>query len=576
LSDEIINAIVNIKRRVDYSIFNFFIKGERKGVYMEQYRVLLVDDELEIRDGMEEKVDWEGNGFLICGVAENGREAYELAMQLTPDVILTDIKMPFMDGLELSEKVLQDMPKTKIVVFSGFDDFEYAQKAIELGVEEYILKPISAKALEDSLQKLKIKMDEEIASKRNVERLQQMYNESYPALQEHFLINIMEGFFSDEEANEKAKKYGKEITKELKTVCVINYDGDKDKMPENNFFRGREELIPVAIKKNLEEALKNRFESLIFHYYNNIVVVVALDTKEELVELTARVNETCREIRKMTGIGITAGIGNLYHGFSELKYSYQEAFRALDYSILLNDEAQFVVGIKDINKGERSSTPHVEEYQERNLISAIKSNNVILITEIIEEYFQRLKESGIPYYQYHTYVLELFAILLKLINSYQCDYDFIFVEGDTSNISSVLEGHSLDYICEWMIKIASKVADWLKRERLDMGKDLVTKAKAFIEENYTNENCSLEELCKNLHVNPTYFSSVFKKETGENFITHLTELRINMAAYLLDSTEDKTYIIAAKVGYTEPNYFSYLFKKKTGMSPSAYRKRGEI
>lgn len=153
---------------------------------MEYYKILLVDDELEIRDGMIQKLDWHQLGYDVAAAAENGVEALEKADQVQPDVIMTDIRMPFMDGLEFIEKVIERLPAVKIIVFSGFDDFEYAQKAINLGVEEYILKPISAKQLEESLIKLKKKMDEELARKRDIAILRRSYEESFPILREQF------------------------------------------------------------------------------------------------------------------------------------------------------------------------------------------------------------------------------------------------------------------------------------------------------------------------------------------------------------------------------------------------------
>lgn len=543
---------------------------------MEPYRVLLVDDELEIREGMEEKVSWEDCGYTICGVAENGMEAYEKTLQLLPDVILTDIKMPFVDGLELTKMVLKSMPATRIVVFSGFDDFEYAQEAIKLGVEEYILKPISAKALEESLNKLKIKMDKELASKRNIRRLEQAYEESFPALQEHFLMNIVEGFFSDEEARMKALIYGKEIAGEFKTICIVNSETEKEKISDKNFFKHKEELIPISIKKILGDTLRNRYENLIFHYHNNVVLVAAFDGKEEIGKFTNIINEACKDIKKVININITAGIGNLYRSWNSLQYSYNEALRALDYSILLSKENDFAIYIKDINEEEKDSTLHFDEYRERNLINAIKKDNEREIEGIINIYFGKLKEKRLPYYQYQAYVLEVLSVVLKIMNTYRCDYELIFEEERVDYISTVLSGHSLDYMGEWLISIAKKVAKWMRTKRKDAGTDLVDRAKIYMNENYMKEEFSLDELCDYLHVNPTYFSSVFKKKTGENFIAYLTNLRLSKASYLLDATEDKTYIIAKKVGYSEPNYFSYLFKKRIGMSPTMYRGRGKV
>lgn len=149
---------------------------------MDLYRVLLVDDEEDIRVGISRKMDWEGLGFALVGEAENGQEALELAEQLKPDVVLTDIKMPFMDGLELCRILTQRLPAAKFVVFSGFDEFEYAKQAIRMNVSEYILKPINAPELSEVLRKLKSQLDAERAQGRNMEMLRRRYEENLPVL----------------------------------------------------------------------------------------------------------------------------------------------------------------------------------------------------------------------------------------------------------------------------------------------------------------------------------------------------------------------------------------------------------
>ena len=160
---------------------------------MGQYRVIVVDDEEEIREGIIRKIDWNALGYEVVGSAENGVEALELAEHLHPDVIMTDIKMSFMDGLQLCEHIAEKMPSVKMIIFSGFDDFEYAQKAIKLNVTEYLLKPVNAQELTQTLKKLKSQLDQELADQRDIEKLRRNYEESLPVLREQFLVGLLEG-----------------------------------------------------------------------------------------------------------------------------------------------------------------------------------------------------------------------------------------------------------------------------------------------------------------------------------------------------------------------------------------------
>ena len=160
---------------------------------MELYRVLLVDDEEDIREGISRKMDWLGLGFSLVGEAANGQDALELAESLRPDVILTDIKMPFMDGLELCRILTDRLPAARFVVFSGFDAFEYAKQAIQMNVVEYILKPINADELSAVLRRLKDQLDRERAERRNVELLRSRYMENLPVLRELFYANLLDG-----------------------------------------------------------------------------------------------------------------------------------------------------------------------------------------------------------------------------------------------------------------------------------------------------------------------------------------------------------------------------------------------
>ena len=309
---------------------------------MEYYKILLVDDELEIRDGMIQKLDWHQLGYDVAAAAENGVEALEKADQVQPDVIMTDIRMPFMDGLEFIEKVIERLPAVKIIVFSGFDDFEYAQKAINLGVEEYILKPISAKQLEESLIKLKKKMDEELARKRDIAILRKSYEESFPILREQFFISMIEGRMTPRQIEVKMNQYGLSLSARHKTVAVLSANENSLSFVRKNVFAGEEELIPIVIKRTAEdikikigttyplveeEKMEVRGRNLVTGLPKT-VTVTSSETEEALRESTGQIVEAVIGVLEQTppelsadildrGIVLTGG-GALLRGLEEL------------------------------------------------------------------------------------------------------------------------------------------------------------------------------------------------------------------------------------------------------------------
>ena len=162
---------------------------------MTTYKVLLVDDEEEVRNAIEQRINWEELGFEVIGKAQNGVKAMEIAEKLQPDVVITDIKMPYMNGLELARNLKEENPGVRILILTGFDEFEYAKEAVHLEIEEYILKPINANELSECLKRLKNVLDKEREEKLNVRKLEQYYTDSLPVLQTNFFCSLVEGLW---------------------------------------------------------------------------------------------------------------------------------------------------------------------------------------------------------------------------------------------------------------------------------------------------------------------------------------------------------------------------------------------
>lgn len=534
---------------------------------MGRYRVIVVDDEEEIREGIIRKIDWNALGYEVVGSAENGVEALELAEHLHPDVIMTDIKMSFMDGLQLCERIAEQMPSVKIIIFSGFDDFEYAQKAIKLNVTEYLLKPVNAQELTKTLQKLKCQLDQELADQRDIEMLRRNYRESLPVLREQFLVGLLEGRVPRQRVQAQAEMFQLQLDAKYWTVALLHAeDAPAHALSADAPLGGAQELIPISVSKIVGETLGRFCHFTSFLYTDNVVILADFQWEGGVTNLITGLNEVCKSAERVLGGDICAGIGGLCGNLNELSRSYQEAQSALDYSAILGEGR--AIYIKDVEP-DASVQLQFGEQEERTLLNAIKLGGEEEITKVVNELFSRFESQLIPVGQYQIYLVELVTALLRVVRTYELNTEEIF--GEEFNYFTMIFSHSPSKIRQWLIESCIRIGAQVKRERLDSTKLLARNAKQYIEEHYMDPEISVEKLCAFLHVSPAYFSTVFKRETEMSFVSYLTEVRLQHALNLLNTTNDKTYVIAGKVGYTEPNYFSYVFKKRFGVSPSKYR-----
>lgn len=243
------------------------------------YRIMLVDDEEEVRKAMINKMDWMQLGFQVVGDAENGEDALEKIEQLKPDVVMTDIRMPYMDGLALTSRIRQKYPSMKILIFSGYDDFEYAQQAIKLNVTEYILKPVNVEELTEILNRVRKNLDEEIEQRRDVSLLRERYHNSLPMLRELFLNRLVQGNVAEEEVRLKLEEYGVDILDARKLIAAVISVEREDRGQEQSPLPLQQEinLIPISVRGLVEDQLKEHFRSVSFDSAGGITVIAAID-----------------------------------------------------------------------------------------------------------------------------------------------------------------------------------------------------------------------------------------------------------------------------------------------------------
>ena len=544
---------------------------------MDLYRIILVDDEEEVRKSIIRKIDWTAVGFAVVGDAENGEDALEKIENLEPDVVLTDIRMPYMDGLTLAERIRQKYPSMKIVIFSGYDDFEYAKQAIKLNVTEYILKPVNVEELTAILKRIKTNLDEEIEQKRNVNLLRENYKRSLPILREQFLKDLISRPMDGETVQTLLREYDIPLAGAKKWIAIaVELELEQELTQEEAPLPLHEEknLIPISVMQILSENLKPSYRFSLLSFSGSadakIAGIAAVDENNSQTELINILGDICKEIRKTLKVPVTIGIGHSAQKLENISRSFQSALDALGYRSVVGTGS--TIYINDVEPGIGGKLQFGSE-EESALIQAIKFGPEEKIRETVRGIVDRMNEARVHARQQQAYILSVANCMIQLIQQYDLNMEEIFAEDPLGPdpftvIQSMLNRENFS---RWLYQTALKINNALSRERDYAARQVIEKAKQYIMDNYQDPGLSVEQICRYLHMSPAYFSTMFKKATGQTYIAYLTEVRLNKAVELLNMTDEKMYVIASQVGYQEQNYFSYVFKKRFGVSPTKFR-----
>ena len=534
---------------------------------MNLYRIILVDDEEEVRKGIIRKIDWEALGFQVVGDAENGQDALEKIEQLEPDVVMTDIRMPYMDGLTLTSWIRQKYPSVKVLIFSGFDDFEYAQKAIKLNVTEYILKPVNVEELTRILNRVRENLDQEIEQRRDVDRLRESYLSSLPILRELFLNDMVRGNMPAENIRQKLEEYKIDILGAEKWLtAVINVENEASEETGLTLHQEKE-LIPISVKSLLEDNLKDYCRFMAFNSAVGVTLIAAVDGERKQTSLIDLLGDICKEIKRILQVTVTIGIGYFSRELEQLPAAYQSAVDALGYrEIVGTGKTIYINDMEPVSRGKLQ----LETRDEADLIAVVKFGTREKIEAAAKNFAARMEGARVHMRQLQVYQMSIINCLIRLMQHQGLELGAMF--GTDEMYGKVIYGNMKpEEFASVITEVGCRMNEAMNRERDKTAKKVILEAKQYILDHYQDPELSVDVMCRQLHMSPAYFSTVFKRETGQTYIAYLTEVRLDKAVELLNTTDDKTYVIAQKVGYQEQNYFSYVFKKRFGISPTKFR-----
>ncbi|TVY08149.1 response regulator [Paenibacillus cremeus] len=528
------------------------------------YKLIIVDDEDEVREGIRQRIDWKALGFELAGDFEHGRDALDALESLQPDVVITDICMPFMDGLELTRRIAEQYRDMKVVIVTGYEDFDYAKQAIQLKVKDYLLKPINAGEFSDFLTKLRQELDEERAKKEDFTALRLQLNQSMPLLRERFLERLATSRLKREDILSKLSYFQLTLPGPayMSLVCDIDEFG---LAPSGNPDLDKE-LLRFAAFNILQEIFEKEQGGLVFRTRDDKYGILLSGAPDEIGLRAQRLADHARQsIAKYAKVCISIGLGRVCTDLELLSSSFEEALSALDYRFLLGTSR--IISLGDLEYGQGRSSVRSCDW-EKKLLAAMKTGHTSVVTTVLSGWTEEMKGSARSVAGCYGSVNKLLAGLMNLVTETGFDETEVFGPNPFAELAGV---KTIDDARDRLEETCRRIIAYLSEKRTDVAKTQMAQAEAYIRDNYADENFALNHVCSHIFMSISYFSSLFKQHTGETFIEYLTRIRMDKAKELLTMTPLKTYEIAERVGYGDPQYFSVIFKRVCGMSPKEYR-----
>ncbi|EKQ58308.1 MULTISPECIES: response regulator [unclassified Clostridium] len=512
------------------------------------YKAIVVDDEEMIRKGICNVIPWEKLKINNVKMASSGIEAIKIMEDEIFDIMITDICMTEMDGLSLVEKMNDLNPKLKIIVLTGYDNFEYAQKCCKMQVEDYLLKPVDEIELENTIERLVEKLEHEktIIHKQKIDNRIQVLTEQLKL--EQIMQNLLYERMMADEINKVLDEYSynNEEMLQIALVCPV--------IDDNLAWRQHFELLNLSIKNTCIELFDSKKEGITFEDRNKNIVIAAF-IREGLEDVTIRIQRLIEYLKNEYDINPKVILGSEVDGFNKINISYNDA------CVLLNNKSAYG-GIITKEPRELRLSLFNERVQEFRKGMVDNIDDVEKVMNIYEAFAETIE-----FYNLSTSLVKktCFDIGGGVYFSYMMEKGEVSDNKLNSLLISLQNCSSND-----AIKITRDFIMQILQGDIGESHEIIRKAKSYIND-HLNEDISVYSIAEMLYLTPTYFSKLFKHSTGEGCNNYIIRKRIQKAKSLLETTSMKTGKIATLVGYKDTNYFSLAFKKQTGMSPTEFR-----
>lgn len=536
------------------------------------YKAILVDDEILVREAIGQNIDWNGLGFELVKDCANGKEAMEYLQSNPVDLVLTDIYMPYMDGLELSKYINDNIPNTVVVIFSGYGEFDYAKRAIQYNVIEYLLKPVTPKELIKVLENVHNKLEERNKKSEKMQRLEEAYT-SYTKNESAIIANELSGLVKGTQDTQVSlnnlKKHGIELSGAYFRVAVIDIDIYTEGGTIDPSDKKESALMSFVVENISDEIVRLEHCGLAYRDKDGRVCVLLYTNKPR--EFERRVSKIFELIKKNVydsmKLSLSVGIGKYVDKIEKLYDSYDSATVMMHYQYIKGSDIYFDY---EYRKNELEASLDMSVHL-KEVVNALKNENSSKYIDILEKIKQEIQDSYIEKNKaisyLHQIVLSAYGILIEVCGNkpeYRQERDDV--------ITKIANAQNLNRSIKEVNLYCGQVFKELLSAKQPVSMKQANAAIEYLYEHYGEQDLGLSSICSYLNISTSHFSNIFKEVTGETFMECLTRIRMEKAKQLLRETRLKNYEIAERVGYSDPHYFNIAFKKITGQTPKAFAK----
>lgn len=509
------------------------------------YKVLLVDDEELVIKGISSLISWEQHGFELLAAASNGKQALELFRSNPVDIVITDIRMPVMDGLQLIKQLKEESPLTEYIVLSGYGEYDYTSSAMELGVKHYLLKPSNEIKILEVLKKVTAKIEERALQQQFWDRLQSDFNKMLPHVKEQLLRDIvLTGMY-----NKRDFDYFMEL---------FMIDQQRFQLVLFTCYEETDYIDKFALKNIAEEVFKEDGVYLSTIIQDQILLLVRADDFAQLSEKIKQVQRAYRTYYKLELVVALSDEG----AFSSIRSMYESVKRCLSFGSTFPEGC--IITPQDVMDIRRELPLDAAPLAER-LALAVRTGSSADISAAINEASQSFEAGLFDMEEAKKFCLDMFLVVIR-----QADGgldEFVPAIPALYNMSSLRA--AFQFLEQTALELAKRNTESAAKRQ----SDLVDAVLGIVEQNISNPDLSLKWIGSELlYVNVDYLGKLFAKKTGSKFSSYLTRRRMEYAMKLMKQEHELRVVdIAVMTGYPEDaQYFSKVFKKYTGMTPTEY------
>lgn len=529
-------------------------------------KVFLAEDEFIIREGIKNNIDWQAHGYEFCGEASDGELAFPLIQKTRPDILITDIKMPFVDGLALSRLVKKELPETEIIILSGYEEFDYAKEAIQIGVARYLLKPINGETLLQEIDSVAEIILGKQKEKEIREKYQKEMEENSLRDQMDLFQHLVTGDCSMEELLSVADKLDLKIMAPWYSIVLLKIQSMKHDYEE---YSGSILVVDERIAKLAEPEHVLIFDRAL----EGRAFLFKADSEDELLAYQKEYLGDVKEVLSgYVNLRYFGGIGTPVNRLREIPASFEDASHAFAHRYLVAEscilDSRLLMQEGAVEQEDfRISAVNPEQIDRTKMQEFLRTGDLDEVVYFVDEFFGKLDGGAMKSRIFRQYItMDAYFSIVDFLKGLGLQKDEIEAPDQDSSILQD-EKSAMDYI----VRILDKALVLREKKASSRYEDVVSEVIHYIENNYAQEELSLNLLASHVNFSPNHLSMIFSQQTGQTLIRYLTDYRMNRAKELLRCSSKKSSVISMEVGYKDPHYFSYLFKKTQGMTPTQYR-----